>query len=220
MATDTRTPPETIADLIENLGGIPPERIRMKPLPGLATEDDLIATQQGPRKLVCELIDGVLVEKAMGTREALLGGIIVGLLWEYLKKHKRGKALPADGWLRLMPGLVRVPDVAFISWKRMPHGRFPKTRIASLVPDLAIEVLSRGNTRAEIDRKLREYFLSGTTLAWVINPKTETAVVYRAPDESRRVGKTGVLDGEEVLPGFQLSLPDLFSLADEEEPKD
>ncbi len=221
MKTATETAisaPETIADLIENLGGIPPERIRMKPPPGSATEDDLIAAQKGPRKILCELIDGVLVEKAMGTREALLGGIIVHLLWDYLKKHKMGKALPGDAWLRLMPGLVRVPDVAFISWKRMPGGKFPKSPIAPLVPDLAIEVLSRSNTRAEIDRKLGQYFLSGTTLAWVINPKTETAVVYRAPDVSRRIGKNGILEGEEVLPGFQLSLPDLFALADEEEP--
>ena len=108
--------------------------------------------------------------------------------------------------------------MAFIAWNRMAGGKFPKTPVAALVPDLAIEILSRGNTRAEISRKLREYFFAGTTLAWVINPKTETAQVYHSAGESHRVDKTGILDGEKVLPGFRLSLAELFARADEEEP--
>jgi Uma2 family endonuclease len=167
---------------------------------------------------VLELVDGVLVEKSVGTREALLGGIIVHLLWDFLEQHKLGKALPGDAWLRLMPGLVRVPDVAFVSWTRMPGRKFPRDPVAQLVPDLAVEVLSQGNTRPEINRKLREYFFAGTTLAWVIDPRKETAQVYYAPDDARRVGKNGTLDGEAVLPGFQLSLRDLFARADEEGP--
>src|SRR5262249_52704752 len=133
--------------------------------------------------------------------------------------NRLGKALPGDAWMRLMEGLVRVPDVAFVSWKRLPEGKFPTTRIASLVPDLAVEILSVGNTKEEIDRKLREYFLAGTTLVWVIDPRKQTAKVYRAPDQARKVSATGTLDGEEVLPGFQLSLADLFHRADEGPPE-
>jgi Uma2 family endonuclease len=219
MTTETETEaPETVADLVENLGGIPLERIRMRPPPGTATEQDLIALRSKARGKLVELVDGVLVEKAVGTREALLGGIVVHLLWDFLEEQKLGKALPGDGLLRLMPGLIRIPDVAFISWKRMPGGKFPRTLVAEVVPDLAVEILSEGNTRAEIARKLREYFLSGTSLVWVIDPKKETAQVYRSPDDSRRVGKAGVLDGEDLLPGFCLSLRDLFARADEEQP--
>src|SRR5437660_1131617 len=116
----TRTPPsqpvETLAELMERLGDVPLSRVRMQPPPGTATEEHLV----GSGKKLLELVEGVLVEKAVGTREALLGGLLCHLFWDYLEVHKLGKALPGDAWLRLMPGLVRVPDVAFISWDRMP----------------------------------------------------------------------------------------------------
>src|SRR5262249_8918228 len=66
---------ETLADLVDRLGEIPLERIRLHPPPGEATEEDLIAALEAPRKRICELVDGVLVEKPMGTREAILGGM-------------------------------------------------------------------------------------------------------------------------------------------------
>jgi hypothetical protein len=76
MVTAT-APPETVADLLARLGGIPPERIRMQPPPGLATEADVLAALAAPRKRLCELIDGVLVEKAMGFTEAVLAGAMI-----------------------------------------------------------------------------------------------------------------------------------------------
>src|SRR5262249_27842278 len=119
----------------------------------------------------------------------------------------------ADGMLRLFPGQVRVPDVSFIRWERWPE-KLGVGEIAETSPDLAVEVLSPKNTRKEIDRKLRDYFFSGTVLAWVINPKTLTARVYTSPTDSRQVGKKGNLEGAEVLPGFSLSLERLFARAD------
>lgn len=215
----TEVPPK-LADLIDQLGGVPLDRIWAPPAPGSATEEDLLEAHRHPRGKLVELVDGVLVEKAMGTREGLLAGLILHYLWTYLKKHKIGRALPGDAFLRLMPGLVRGPDVAFISKKQLPGGKFPRKRIADLYPDLAVEVLSEGNTRGEMQRKLRDYFLHGTRLAWLIDPKKETAKVYHAPDVVSHVGKSGSLDGEDVLPGFCLKLQELFSEADEDFPPD
>ncbi len=202
---------DTLAELIEQLGDIPLHRIRLKPPPGTATEKDVLAALKGPRKRLCELVDGVLVEKPMGTTEALLGGVIVHRLWTFVEPEQLGAVLPADGLLRLMPGLVRIPDVSFISWDNIPGRRFTKAPIAPYIPDLAVEVVSRSNTKKEIQRKLREYFLAGTRLAWVIHPKTQTAQEYRSPEEFRRVAKNGLLRGDPVLPGFTLSLAELFA---------
>jgi Uma2 family endonuclease len=215
MATDAKDPDavETLAELVERLGDVPLERIRMRPPPGTATEQDVVAARQAPGRRLCELVDGVLVEKAMGTRESLLAGLILHVLWNYLEQNDLGQALGADGMLRLMPGLVRIPDVSFIAWERWPAAT-PEARVADACPDLAIEVLSRKNAPKEIRRKLREYFFSGTRLVWVIQPKTQTAQVYTSPTEVRRVGKGGSLDGAAVLPGFTLSLKDLFGRAD------
>jgi Uma2 family endonuclease len=215
----TEEPPK-LADLIDQLGGVPLDRIWAPPAPGTATEEDLLKAHRHPRGKLVELVDGVLVEKAVGTREGFLGGLIVIRVGLYLRQHKIGRVLPGDALLRLMPGLVRGPDVSFISKKQLPGGKFPRTAFASLYPDLAVEVLSKGNTAGEIQRRLRDFFLSGTRLAWVIDPKKETAKVYHAPDEVRLVGKADTLDGEDVLPGFTLSLEELFAEADEDFPPD
>jgi Uma2 family endonuclease len=205
---------ENMADLMEvreRLGNVPFERILLQPLPGTATEEDALRQLEGPTKRICELIDGVLVEKAMATREALLAGVILQTLGIVVEENDLGVLLPGDGMLRLEPGLVRIPDVTFISWDNIPGEEMPDEAIASLAPDLAVEVLSKKNTPAEIDRKLRDYFLAGTKLAWVIDPKTQTAKMYTSPVEFKNVGKRGSLDGGAVVPGFRLPLPDLFS---------
>jgi Uma2 family endonuclease len=202
---------DTLAELIERLGDIPLHRIRMKPLPGTATEEDVIAAAEAPRKRLCELVDGVLVEKAMGSTESLLGGMIVQMMWNFVAGKDLGVVLPGDGMLRLMPGLVRIPDVSFIPWDSIPGGEFGHAPIASYIPDLAVEVLSESNTRKEIQRKLKDYFLTGTRLVWIIQPKTQTAQVYTSPDKFRRVAKNGELHGDPVLPGFVLSLADVFA---------
>ena len=91
----------------------------------------------------------------------------------------------ADGPTRLLEGLVRLPDLSFVSWKRMPTKEFrARAPIPGIVLNLAAEVLSEGNTRAEIRRKLKEYFLAGVELAWVVDPYKRTVAVYTAPDEA------------------------------------
>jgi Uma2 family endonuclease len=108
---------------------------------------------------------------------------------------------------------VRFPDVSFISWEQIGGDVFPEHAIARLYPDLAVEVTSKGNTKKEIARKLREYFAAGTRLAWVINPRTKTADVYTSPTDFKRLGKGQALDGGDVLPGFRLSLAQVFARA-------
>src|SRR5438270_11186157 len=106
---------DTLADLLHSLGDVPLERIRRRPPPGMATEEDVVRARDSIEKRLCELVEGVLVEKAMGTREGLLAGLIVYSFWHFLKQNKLGKAFGADSFMRLTPGLVRIPDVAFVS---------------------------------------------------------------------------------------------------------
>jgi Uma2 family endonuclease len=202
---------DNLAELMERLGGVPLERIRMDPPPGTATEKDVLAAERQPRKRLCELIDGVLVEKAMGTPEALLATILGRLMGNYVEQEKLGLVIGADGMLRLFPDQVRIPDVCFISWSRLPDGELPRKPIANVVPNLAVEVLSPGNTKKEMDRKLRDYFAAGVELVWVIEPKTQTAKVYTSPGDVEQISSTGSLDGGAVIQGFRLPLKDIFS---------
>jgi Uma2 family endonuclease len=164
-------------------------------------------------KRLCELVDGVLVEKPMGQYESRLAALIIHLLYTFLDKHELGIVLAPDGPMRLAAGSVRLPDVAFVSWAKFPDRKVTPDAILDRAPDLAIEVLSKSNTRKEMERKLAEYFAAGTALVWYIDPKTRTAVAYTAPDQGRTHTENEPLDASPVLPGFNLSLRELFSRA-------
>ena len=199
----------TLADFWTHLGGIPAERIRMVPPPGTATEDDVLKAE-GRTGRICELIDGVLVEKTMWYCESLIAVEIIYLLKVFLAKHDLGIVLGADGTLRILPHQVRVPDVCFISWDRFPNRQLPREPIPALAPDLAVEVLSEGNTEQEMRRKLHDYFAAGVRLVWYIDPRTRSTKCYTAEDKFVDVTESGTLTGGEVLPEFELPLRALF----------
>jgi Uma2 family endonuclease len=203
----------TLADLLEQLGGIAPDRIRMHPPPGTATEQDVLEIEARENRL-CELVDCVLVEKPMGYVESILAGAILTCLRNFVVPKNLGHVSGADGMLRLFPGLVRIPDVAFASWHRFPEGRLPENPIPDLAPDLAVEVLNAGNTPAEMDRKRREYFDAGVKLVWMVDPRSRCVTAFTSPDERRDFSESDTLDAGEVLPGFSLALRELFSELD------
>jgi Uma2 family endonuclease len=205
----------TVAELLKKLGGIPAERVLLDPPPGTATEKDVLAVEQREGRL-CELVDGVLVEKAVGFAESVLAVWLANLLHVFLVEHDLGILTGAAGPFRLRRGLVRMPGIAFISWNQLPNRKIPKKPIPDLYPDLAVEVLRRKNTKAEIDRKLHEYFRSGTRLAWVVNPRKRCVSVYTTPDQFRLLKEDESLDGGEVLPGLNVPLREVFARLAEE----
>jgi Uma2 family endonuclease len=218
MATVTAPPTSdwTVADLLEQLGDIPPNRIRLVPSPGKATEEDLL-DQLDHHDRACELIDGILVEKTMGAIESILAMAIGGYLREFLKGRKLGIVLGPDGPLRILVDQVRMPDVSYVNRKKFPGGKLPKVPIFKVAPDLAVEILSASNSPREMERKLRDYFAAGVELVWYIDPETRTARVYTSPDQCEMLDESQTLTGGNVLPGFELSLKDLFSEAELEQ---
>jgi Uma2 family endonuclease len=166
---------------------------------------------------ICELVDGVLVEKTMGLQESSLALRIAFFLQVYLEQQKLGFLGGEAGTFRLWPGLVRIPDVSFVSWDQLPKRKIPRKPIPDLYPDLGVEVLSRKNTKAEIDRKLHEYFRSGTRLAWVVDPRKRIVHIYTVPDQFCLVTEDQSLDGGDVLPGLNLSLREVFAQLEEEQ---
>lgn len=211
--TTTKSPIRTtVADLLSALGDVPPNRVRLVPTPGTATERDVIAVHDREGRL-CELIDGILVEKAMGFQESLLAGILLMHLNNFLLRHNLGIAAGPDGTLQLTTGLIRIPDVSFVSWDRLPDRRLPQSPVPRLPIDLAVEILSAGNTKAEMDRKLREYFDADARLVWIIDPRRRTIRVHTMPGRPTVLRDGDSLDGGMVLPGFILAVSTLFDQA-------
>jgi Uma2 family endonuclease len=202
-------PSQTLADLVHNLGDIPLQRIRFPA--GHATEKDVIRLLDGADNRIYELIDGVLVEKAIGFRESLLAAFIGRMIDEFASQHDLGIVTGADGPFRLRPGRIRFPDTSFVSWSQFPEDKIPDDAICDVVPELAVEIISEGNTPGEMKKKLRDYFNSGVRRVWYVYPKTKSAVIYKSVTKKREIGVDGALDGEEILPGFSLPLSKVFA---------
>jgi Uma2 family endonuclease len=204
---------KTLADLLDRLGGVPLDRIRFRPSPGTATVQDVIDIQQREGKL-CELVEGVLLEKAVGYNESSLAAFLAGLLNSFVIPRNLGLVTGPDGTVELMADLVRIPDVAFTRWDRLPGRRRPTAPVPRLAPNLAVEVLSRSNTPGEMAVKRQDYFAAGVELVWEIAPNTRTVAVYKSVTEVTTLTATDALEGGTVLPGFTLSVQDLFAELD------
>ncbi|HEX8914358.1 MAG TPA: Uma2 family endonuclease [Humisphaera sp.] len=197
------------AEWMQALGNVPIERVVFDPWPGTATEADLLRLVERDKRL-CELIDGTLVEKPVGYWESRIAVRLAAFLLAFVESRDLGAVLGPDATLRMSASdRIRLPDVSFISKAREPTGPQP---VPTIAPDLAVEVLSESNTRAEMAQKLREYFGSGTRLAWYVDPVARTVAVYhRAGEPTATLGESDVLDGDVVLPGFTLPVAKLFA---------
>ena len=141
--TDSTSKTWTAADVVARFGAVPLDRIRHDPSPGSAAVDDVVRLDAHEDRLY-ELIDGVLLEKTVGAYESYLAIVMARLIGNFVERARCGVVLGEGGMLQLLDDQVRIPDVAFISWSRLPGGRFPDEPVPGLVPDLAVEILRPG----------------------------------------------------------------------------
>ncbi len=111
--------------------------------------------------------------------------------------------------IRRDPDIVRIPDASFVSRGRIPAGGVPKG-FWPFAPDLAVEIVSPGDTATELRAKVREYLDAGTRLVWVAWPDERAVTVYGPAGEVRELGPDDALDGADVLPGFRVRVAELF----------
>lgn len=136
-----------------------------------------------------------------------------GALREFATTHRLGAVLDSSTGFRMNNMNIRAPDVSFVSRERLKAEGFRRStrRFFPGAPDLAVEVLSRNNTREEIDGRLKDFFSSGTRLAWIVDPEAQRVEVCRSLTERRMAGSGGFLEGEDLLPGFRFPIADLFT---------
>lgn len=159
-----------------------------------------------------ELVRGRLVrEPGPGLRHGRIVVRLARILDRYAEETGTGFVVAEAGFLLAEePPTVRLPDVAFLAGT--PPQEDPDA-FSSRAPDLAIEVLSPSNSAAEILEKVADYLRSGSRLVWVLDPKAESVTIYRPRGDVRVVEVGGLLEGEDVLPGFRVEVTDLFEVA-------
>ena len=163
-----------------------------------------------------ELVDGRIEAKDMGSKSAWLANRVLRRMGNYAEDDNHlgtvgGMEFGIQCWPD-HPNRVRKPDVVFFRTDRFPDGLVEGW--ATVVPDLVVEVVSANDRVEDVEDKLEEYRQAGIPLIWVIYPRTRTAQVMGANLPRYEIGRDGVLDGGDILPGFALQLADLFAAVD------
>lgn len=133
---------------------------------------------------------------------------IAVLLKTYVKKQELGKVYSGDTGFRLLDNTVRSPAVSFVRRERVPavHNRgFGKG-----APDLAVEIFSPSDSVRQLMRKVKQYFAAGCHTVWIVYPELREVNVLEASGVDRLLRAGDVLAAPELLPGFEVSVAELF----------
>jgi Uma2 family endonuclease len=177
----------------------------------IVTADELLALPTGIGKRY-ELVAGELrVMSPAGWVHGEIVANIADLVGAFIRQQKLGRRFGAETGFLLgrNPDTVRAPDFAFIGNEHLPEVR-PSESYWPGAPDLAVEVLSPGDTSGEVAEKVEEWFAAGCAAVWVVDPKLKTVTLYQSTThvEIKAVGET--LVGDPVLPGFSCPVEELF----------
>jgi len=166
-----------------------------------------------------EVVGGEIVENPpMGAMESVLASFLQDLMGIFARSNGLGRVVTETLFcIDRARKLKRRPDLAFVSAARWPLKRpAPRTEAWDVVPDLAVEVVSKSNTADQIDKKIDEYFHAGVRDVWVIYPGTSKIYVYGSPTQVSVLQRGDELDGGALLPGFRVALSTLFVEGTEE----
>src|SRR5436305_1705802 len=178
----------------------------------LYTAEELLALPDDKRY---ELMEGQLTEMSpTGEAHNLLSIEFGALVRNFVRPRKLGRVYGAEMGFRLSktPDTVLATDVAFVSKARLKP---VQSGYLDGAPDLAVEIVSPGNTEAEMHDKVKRYFQAGARLVWVAYPRSRVIYVYTSPNEVKILQADDTLTGGDVLPGFSVQVADIFAVLDE-----
>ena len=160
-----------------------------------------------------DLVKGELKKMSPpGSEHGAIIGRLTVALGSYVEANDLGEVFGAETGFKLAsnPDTVLGPDVAFVSNERIPPTGIPVGYWPG-APDLAVEVISPGNTGREIEGKIGEYLAAGVRAVWIVNPKRRTVAIHRTDAQVQTLMENDTLDGQDVVPGFQYSIARMFT---------
>lgn len=174
------------------------------------TAEQLLQLPRG--KMRYELVKGELFTMSpSGSEHGVVTFQLSILVGQFVAASGAGLAFGAEtGFLTARnPDTVRAPDIAFIRRERIPAGGLPQGYWPG-APDLAVEVVSPGDTEREVDEKANDWLQAGSLAVWVVNPRSKTITVYLAGGAINTLAEDSILDGGNVLEGFHCPVADVF----------
>ena len=176
----------------------------------LLTADDLARQPNDDSRY--ELVKGVLRKMPpAGFEHGICAAEIGSKLNVYVKTHRLGYVCGAETGFKITqnPDTVRAPNAAFVCQASIERQGIVKGYWEG-APDLAVEVISPGDTYAEVAEKVEEWLTAGCAMVWGINPRRETVEVYRSNEDFTVLHGTDILDGGDVVEGFRCQVQDIF----------
>ena len=171
------------------------------------TIDDMYHMPKDGQKY--ELVDGEVVVSPAGMLHGEIATNIVRIIATYLDDHPIGKVYGDNVGLIFPTGNLRSPDVFFVRTEKLPGGKSPST-FGELVPDLAVEVLSPGDSPRYVANKIGEYLECGVPLVWVVDPGAQTVTAYRSLTSIQQFNANDTISAEPILPGFSCLVSRFF----------
>jgi Uma2 family endonuclease len=160
-----------------------------------------------------ELVKGELKKMSPAGFEHGVVGMTLGMLLAYyVKANNLGVVCLAETGFKIAsdPDTVLAPDASFVRRERIPQSGLPKAFYPG-APDLAVEVVSPGDTKKEVAGKVEDWLTAGASAVWIVNPKRRTVTVHRPQAEAITLGENDELDGQDVVPGFRCNVSEIFA---------
>jgi Uma2 family endonuclease len=136
---------------------------------------------------------------------------VVMLVGSFARRRKLGRVVSNDSAIVTAhdPDSVRGADVAYYSYARLPKGPVPKGYL-DVVPELAWDVRSPGDSWRKVRAKVAEYLNAGVTAVCILDCQTEIAEVHYADQPTRVFGRDEKLVFPDILPGFRVAVQKFF----------
>jgi Uma2 family endonuclease len=176
--------------------------------------DDLEAPIVDPTEHY-EVVDGQIVEEPpLGAQAVGIAALLDQTMGYHARANRLGRAVPEMLFaISEEPKLRRRPDVAFVSDERWPlNRRIPREAAWLVIPDLAVEIVSPTDWISDLMDKIEEYFAAGCRAVWVVYPDHNKVYAYDSPVSVRILQVGDELEGGAILPGYRLSLTELFEI--------
>jgi Uma2 family endonuclease len=157
-----------------------------------------------------EIVNGELIVSPAGSEHGSICMRIAGPLSTFVLARDLGEVLDGQTGCRMKSDDLFSPDISFVTPKRWRAHQSTGETFFPGGPDLAVEVLSPGDTLGITEEKIAQYFENGTRLAWIVQPRGRIVTIYHGPTADRLLTISDSLDGEDIVPGFTLPLSQVF----------
>jgi Uma2 family endonuclease len=174
----------------------------------MTLEEFLALPEQKP---ALEYIDGVVRQKvAAKPVHASIQSSLIEMLAPFARRRRLGVVLPEARFVAA--AWAPVPDIVFYRRERLRVRRAPED--FSEPPDLAIEIMSPGQTLTSQIQKCLNFISRGTNIALLIHPEEEAVFVFGAEQPLTVLQGDDRIDLDDLLPGFELTVRQLFEAVD------